>query len=76
MVFYLKNFVYICNIKLNINIMANLTKELKKLANQKFDAIHEELLEQFESSQFNRQMIKYRNTKFEKEIKKPVLHIN
>ena len=56
--------------------MANLTKELKKLANQKFDAIHEELLEQFESSQFNRQMIKYRNTKFEKEIKKPVLHIN
>jgi hypothetical protein len=56
--------------------MANLTKELKNLIKQNIDPIHEELMEQFQASQFHRQMAKYRNLEFEKKIKKPVLHIN
>ena len=58
--------------------MANLTKELKKLAKQKIDPIHEELLEQFQASQFHRQMAKFRNEEFvnNKRNKQLVLHIN
>ena len=58
--------------------MANLTKELKKLAKQKIDPIHEELFEQFQAAQFHRQMAKFRNEEFvnNKRNKQLVLHIN
>jgi hypothetical protein len=55
--------------------MANLTKELKKLAKQKIDPIHEELLEQFESAQFFRQMSLHRENQIRKENKKLIPHI-
>jgi hypothetical protein len=56
--------------------MANLTKELKKLANQKFDPIHEELFEQFQSAQFHRQMAMARENVNKERNKQLQTHIN
>jgi hypothetical protein len=55
--------------------MENLTKELKKLAKQKNDPIHEELIEQFQSAQFYRQMAIHRENQSQKENKKLIPHI-
>ena len=43
--------------------MANYTQKLQKLAQSKFDPIHEELIEQFESAKFNRFLISLRETR-------------
>ena len=56
--------------------MANLTLELKKLVKQKIDPIHEELMEQFQSAQFHRQMAKHRQNVNNEGNKQLVPHIN
>ena len=43
--------------------MANYTQKLQKLAQSKFDPIHEELIEQYESAKFNRFLISLRETR-------------
>lgn len=43
--------------------MANYTQKLQKLSQSKFDPIHEELIEQFESAKFNRFLISLRETR-------------
>ena len=56
--------------------MKNLTNELKKLVKQKIDPIHEELFEQFQASQFHRQMAKHRENVNNERNKQLVPHIN